>query len=142
MLLRTILHLMSVDVGQSEALPDSLRRSLTDLLRYVAKRLENTTGSQTVAGSKLGTELNWQLKPLYNLSIIFRATLKIRSCLERQVDPFAPRTKKTLQEVQEDFSFSRWRHRSLLLPELLEGVLQVGTAVSHMALYSLHRALL
>ncbi|KAM9559275.1 lysosomal-trafficking regulator [Salvelinus alpinus] len=86
MLLRTILHLMSVDVGQSEALPDSLRRSLTDLLR---------------------------------------ATLKIRSCLERQVDPFAPRPKKTLQEVQEDFSFSRWRHRSLLLPELLEGVLQV-----------------
>uniref|UniRef100_A0A674BXX0 Lysosomal trafficking regulator n=1 Tax=Salmo trutta TaxID=8032 RepID=A0A674BXX0_SALTR len=86
MLLRTILHLMSVDVGQSEALPDSLRRSLTDLLR---------------------------------------ATLKIRSCLERQVDPFAPRPKKTLQEVQEDFSFSCWRHRSLLLPELLEGVLQV-----------------
>uniref|UniRef100_A0A8K9UZ22 Lysosomal trafficking regulator n=1 Tax=Oncorhynchus mykiss TaxID=8022 RepID=A0A8K9UZ22_ONCMY len=92
MLLRTILHLMSVDVGQSEALPDSLRRSLTDLLR---------------------------------------ATLKIRSCLERQVDPFAPRTKKTLQEVQEDFSFSRWRHRSLLLPELLEGVLQVLLGCLH-----------
>ncbi|KAK6329579.1 hypothetical protein J4Q44_G00015570 [Coregonus suidteri] len=86
MLLRTILHLMSVDVGQSEALPDSLRRSLSDLLR---------------------------------------ATLKIRSCLERQADPFAPRPKKTLQEVQDEFSFSRWRHRSLLLPELLEGVLQV-----------------
>ncbi|KAJ7987342.1 hypothetical protein DPEC_G00325490 [Dallia pectoralis] len=86
MLLRTILHLMSVDVDQSESLPDSLRRSLTDLLR---------------------------------------ATLKIRSCLERQADPFAPRTKKTLQEVQDDFSFSRWRHRALLLPELLEGVLQV-----------------
>lgn len=73
---------MSVDVGQSEALPDSLRRSLTDLLRYVVKRLENTTGSQKVAGSnpppppgvgdtKMGTELNWQLKPLYNLSILF-----------------------------------------------------------------------
>lgn len=86
MLLRTILHLMFVDVGQSEALPDNLRRSLTDLLR---------------------------------------ATLKIRSCLERQADPFAPRPKKTLQEVQEDFSFSRYRHRALLLPELLEGVLQV-----------------
>ena len=77
---------MSVDVGQSEALPDSLRRSLTDLLR---------------------------------------ATLKIRSCLDRQADPFAPRPKKTLQEVQDDFSFSRCRHRALLLPELLEGVLQV-----------------
>lgn len=86
MLLRTILHLMSVDVSQSEALPDSLRRSLTDLLR---------------------------------------ATLKIRSCLDRQTNPFAPRPKKTLQEVQEDFSFSRYRHRALLLPELLEGVLQV-----------------
>ncbi|KAI4812815.1 hypothetical protein KUCAC02_024182, partial [Chaenocephalus aceratus] len=86
MLLRTILHLMSVDVSQSETLPDSLRRSLTDLLR---------------------------------------ATLKIRSCLDRQNDPFAPRPKKTLQEVQEDFSFSRYRHRALLLPELLEGVLQV-----------------
>uniref|UniRef100_A0A8C7ILW6 Lysosomal trafficking regulator n=1 Tax=Oncorhynchus kisutch TaxID=8019 RepID=A0A8C7ILW6_ONCKI len=54
-----------------------------------------------------------------------------RSCLERQVDPFAPRTKKTLQEVQEDFSFSRWRHRSLLLPELLEGVLQVLLGCLH-----------
>lgn len=86
MLLRTILHLMSVDVSQSETLPDSLRRSLTDLLR---------------------------------------ATIKIRSCLDRQTNPFAPRPKKTLQEVQEDFSFSRYRHRALLLPELLEGVLQV-----------------
>ncbi|TMS04764.1 Lysosomal-trafficking regulator [Larimichthys crocea] len=86
MLLRTILHLMSVDVSQSETLPDSLRRSLTDLLR---------------------------------------ATLKIRSCLDRQNNPFAPRPKKTLQEVQDDFSFSRYRHRALLLPELLEGVLQV-----------------
>ncbi|XP_058507212.1 lysosomal-trafficking regulator isoform X4 [Solea solea] len=86
MLLRTILHLMSVDISQSETLPDSLRRSLTDLLR---------------------------------------ATLKIRSCLDRQTNPFAPRPKKTLQEVQDDFSFSRYRHRALLLPELLEGVLQV-----------------
>lgn len=86
MLLRTILHLMSVDISQSETLSDSLRRSLTDLLR---------------------------------------ATLKIRSCLERQANPFAPRPKKTLREVQEDFSFSRYRHRALLLPELLEGVLQI-----------------
>uniref|UniRef100_A0A3P8U990 Lysosomal trafficking regulator n=1 Tax=Amphiprion percula TaxID=161767 RepID=A0A3P8U990_AMPPE len=86
MLLRTILHLMSVDVSQNDDLPDSLRRSLTDLLR---------------------------------------ATLKIRSCLDRQSNPFAPRPKKTLQEVQDDFSFSRYRHRALLLPELLEGVLQV-----------------
>lgn len=92
MLLRTILHLMSVDVSQSDRLPDSLRRSLTDLLR---------------------------------------ATLKIRSCLERQNNPFAPRPKKTLQEVQDDFSFSRYRHRALLLPELLEGVLQVLLGCLH-----------
>ncbi|KAL4641356.1 lysosomal-trafficking regulator-like [Arapaima gigas] len=87
MLLRTILHLMSVDLSKAEALPDSLRRSLTGLLR---------------------------------------ATVKIRGCLERQADPFAPRPKRTLQEIQEEFSsFSRHRHRVLLLPELLEGVLHI-----------------
>uniref|UniRef100_A0A8C4XEE4 Lysosomal trafficking regulator n=1 Tax=Erpetoichthys calabaricus TaxID=27687 RepID=A0A8C4XEE4_ERPCA len=86
MILRTILHLMSVDVGRRESLPDTLRRHLTDLLR---------------------------------------ATLKIRSCLEKQADPFAPRPKKTLQEIQDDFTFSKNRHRILLLPELLEGVLQI-----------------
>ncbi|XP_051508273.1 lysosomal-trafficking regulator-like isoform X1 [Myxocyprinus asiaticus] len=85
-LLRTILHLMFVDVGQNKTLPDNLHRSLTDLLK---------------------------------------ATLKIRACLERQADPFAPRPKKTLQEIQEDFSFSRYRHRAFLLPELLESVLQL-----------------
>lgn len=86
MLLRTILHLLSVDVGQSEALPDNLCRSVTDLLQ---------------------------------------ATLKIRTCFERQSKPFAHRPKKTLQELQEEFSFSKYRHRALLLPELLEGVIQL-----------------
>ncbi|MCI4376677.1 hypothetical protein PGIGA_G00191140 [Pangasianodon gigas] len=90
MLLRTILHLMSIDMGQSEVVPNNLRQSLNDLLR---------------------------------------AILKIRTCLDRQafkagVNPFASQTKKTLQEVQEDFAFSRYRHQALLLPELLEGVLQ------------------
>ncbi|KAI4900261.1 hypothetical protein NFI96_016679 [Prochilodus magdalenae] len=85
MLLRTILRLMSVDVAQNEALPDNLRRSLTDLLR---------------------------------------ATLKIHTYYEGQNDPFSPRRKKTLQEVQEELCFSKCRHRTLLLPELLEGVLQ------------------
>ncbi|XP_074118564.1 lysosomal-trafficking regulator isoform X3 [Sminthopsis crassicaudata] len=60
-----------------------------------------------------------------NLIDLLRAALKIRACLEKQSDPFAPRPKKTLQEVQDDFVFSRYRHRSLLLPELLEGVLQI-----------------
>ncbi|XP_036404355.1 LOW QUALITY PROTEIN: lysosomal-trafficking regulator-like [Megalops cyprinoides] len=86
MLLRTVLHLMSLGAGQGEAPPDRLRQNLTDLLR---------------------------------------ATLKIRACLERQADPFAPRPKRTLQEVLEDFSFSRYRHRAMLLPDLLEGVLQI-----------------
>ncbi|XP_074079064.1 lysosomal-trafficking regulator [Macrotis lagotis] len=60
-----------------------------------------------------------------NLIDLLRAALKIRACLEKQPEPFAPRPKKTLQEVQEDFVFSRYRHRALLLPELLEGVLQI-----------------
>ncbi|KAM9212392.1 lysosomal-trafficking regulator isoform 2-T2 [Dugong dugon] len=60
-----------------------------------------------------------------NLTELLRAALKIRTCLEKQPDPFAPRQKKTLQEVQEDFVFSKYRHRTLLLPELLEGVLQI-----------------
>ncbi|XP_066881781.1 lysosomal-trafficking regulator [Kogia breviceps] len=60
-----------------------------------------------------------------NLTELLRAALKIRTCLEKQPDPFAPRQKKTLQEVQEDFVFSKYRHRALLLPELLEGVLRI-----------------
>ncbi|XP_021071161.1 lysosomal-trafficking regulator isoform X2 [Mus pahari] len=86
MLFRTVLHLMSVDVSTAEAMPESLRKNLTELLR---------------------------------------AALKIRACLEKQPDPFSPRQKKTLQEVQEGFVFSKYRHRALLLPELLEGVLQL-----------------
>lgn len=60
-----------------------------------------------------------------NLIELLRTALKIRTCLERQPDPFAPRLKKTLQEVQEGFVFSKYRHRALILPELLEGVLQI-----------------
>ncbi|XP_029766901.1 lysosomal-trafficking regulator [Terrapene carolina triunguis] len=60
-----------------------------------------------------------------NLTDLLRAALKIRTCLEKQSDPFAPRYKKTLQEVQDNFVFSKYRHRALLLPELLEGVLQI-----------------
>lgn len=86
MLFRTVLHLMSVDVSTAEAMPESLRKNLTELLR---------------------------------------AALKIRACLEKQPDPFSPRQKKTLQEIQEGFVFSKYLHRALLLPELLEGVLQL-----------------
>ncbi|KAM4694759.1 lysosomal-trafficking regulator [Discoglossus pictus] len=86
MLLRTVLHLLSVDISSMEVMPDNLRKNLIDLLR---------------------------------------TSLKIKSCLEMKTDPFAPRQKKTLKEVQEDFNFSQFRHRALLLPELLEGVLQI-----------------
>uniref|UniRef100_A0A8D2NCP9 Lysosomal trafficking regulator n=1 Tax=Zonotrichia albicollis TaxID=44394 RepID=A0A8D2NCP9_ZONAL len=87
MLFRTILHLMSLDVSNTETMPDNLRRNITDLLK---------------------------------------AALKIRISLEKQPGPFAPGYKKTLQQlVQEDYIFSRYRHRALLLPEAIEGVLQI-----------------
>ncbi|KAM9383537.1 lysosomal-trafficking regulator [Phaethornis superciliosus] len=87
MLFQTVLHLMSLDIGITETMPDNLRRNLTDLLK---------------------------------------AALKIRICLEKQPDPFASGYKKTLQHpVQDDFSLSRYRHRALLLPEVIEGVLQI-----------------
>uniref|UniRef100_A0A663FD24 Lysosomal trafficking regulator n=1 Tax=Aquila chrysaetos chrysaetos TaxID=223781 RepID=A0A663FD24_AQUCH len=87
MLFRTVLHLMSLDISNTETMPDNLRRNLTDLLK---------------------------------------AALKIRICLEKQPDPFAPGYRKTLQQlVQEDYIFSRYHHRALLLPEVIEGVLQI-----------------
>ncbi|XP_075604856.1 lysosomal-trafficking regulator isoform X2 [Balearica regulorum gibbericeps] len=87
MLFRTVLRLMSLDISNTETMPDNLRRNLTDLLK---------------------------------------AALKIRTCLEKQPDPFAPGYKKTLQQLfQDDFIFSRYRHRALLLPEVVEGVLQI-----------------
>ncbi|NWW86867.1 LYST regulator, partial [Rhynochetos jubatus] len=87
MLFRTVLHLMSLDISNTETMPDNLRRNLTDLLK---------------------------------------AALKIRICLEKQPDPFAPGYKKTLQQpVQDNFLFSRYHHRALLLPEVIEGVLQI-----------------
>ncbi|NXS73466.1 LYST regulator, partial [Pandion haliaetus] len=87
MLFQTVLHLMSLDISNTETMPDNLRRNLTDLLK---------------------------------------AALKIRISLEKQPDPFAPGYKKTLQPpVQEDYIFSRYHHRALLLPEVIEGVLQI-----------------
>uniref|UniRef100_A0A8C3CE43 Lysosomal trafficking regulator n=1 Tax=Cairina moschata TaxID=8855 RepID=A0A8C3CE43_CAIMO len=87
MLFRTVLYLMSLDISNTETMPDNLRRNLTDLLK---------------------------------------AALKIRICLEKQPDPFLPGYKKTLQQpVQDDFVFSRCHHRALLLPEVIEGVLQI-----------------
>ncbi|NXG68610.1 LYST regulator, partial [Baryphthengus martii] len=87
MLFRTVLHLMSLDISNTETMPDNLRRNLTDLLK---------------------------------------AALKIRISLEKQPDPFAPGYMKTLQQpVEDEYIFSRYRHRALLLPEVIEGVLQI-----------------
>ncbi|KAM8954167.1 lysosomal-trafficking regulator isoform 2-T2 [Pelodytes ibericus] len=86
MLLRTVLHLLSVDISSADVMPDNLRKNLIDLLR---------------------------------------TSLKIKFCLEKNTDPFAPRQKKTLEEVKDDFNFSKCRHQALLLPELLEGILQM-----------------
>ncbi|XP_058238437.1 lysosomal-trafficking regulator isoform X2 [Hemibagrus wyckioides] len=90
MLLRTILHLLSINTSPNELLPNSLRQSLTELLRAIRK---------------------------------------IRTCPDRQAfkaggNLFAPLSKTNLQEVQEDLSFSSYLHQALLLPELVEGVLQ------------------
>ncbi|NXC46503.1 LYST regulator, partial [Penelope pileata] len=61
-----------------------------------------------------------------NLTDLLKAALKIRICLEKQPDPFAPEYKKTLQQPdQDDFVLSRYHHRALLLPEVIEGVLQI-----------------
>uniref|UniRef100_A0A803XKW7 Lysosomal trafficking regulator n=1 Tax=Meleagris gallopavo TaxID=9103 RepID=A0A803XKW7_MELGA len=61
-----------------------------------------------------------------NVTDLLKAALKIRICLEKQPHPFAPEYKKTLQQlVQDDFELSRYRHRALLLPEVIEGVLQI-----------------
>uniref|UniRef100_A0A663N122 Lysosomal trafficking regulator n=1 Tax=Athene cunicularia TaxID=194338 RepID=A0A663N122_ATHCN len=87
MLFRTVLHLMSLDISNTDTMPDNLRRNLTDLLK---------------------------------------AALKIRISLEKQPDPFVPGYKKTLQQlVQDECIFSRYCHRALLLPEVIEGVLQI-----------------
>nr|XP_013800926.1 PREDICTED: lysosomal-trafficking regulator [Apteryx mantelli mantelli] len=87
MLFRTVLHLMSLDISNTETMPDNVRRNLTDLLK---------------------------------------AALKIRICLEKQPELFVPGHKKTLQQqVQDEFVSSSCHHRALLLPEVLEGVLQI-----------------
>nr|XP_006122129.1 lysosomal-trafficking regulator isoform X1 [Pelodiscus sinensis]XP_014428565.1 lysosomal-trafficking regulator isoform X1 [Pelodiscus sinensis]XP_025039908.1 lysosomal-trafficking regulator isoform X1 [Pelodiscus sinensis]XP_025039909.1 lysosomal-trafficking regulator isoform X1 [Pelodiscus sinensis]XP_025039910.1 lysosomal-trafficking regulator isoform X1 [Pelodiscus sinensis]XP_025039911.1 lysosomal-trafficking regulator isoform X1 [Pelodiscus sinensis] len=60
-----------------------------------------------------------------NLTDLLKAALKISTCLEKQSDCFTPTQKKTLKEVHGNFVFSNYCHRALLLPELLEGVLQI-----------------
>ncbi|XP_068010972.1 lysosomal-trafficking regulator [Melanerpes formicivorus] len=87
MLFRTVLQLMSLDISNTETMPENLRRNLTDLLK---------------------------------------AALKIRIYLEKQPDPAAAGHERTLQQpIQDDYVFSRYHHRALLLPEVIEGILQI-----------------
>ncbi|XP_060099186.1 lysosomal-trafficking regulator [Heteronotia binoei] len=87
MLFRTVLHLMTVDVNNTETMPDNLRKNLIDLLK---------------------------------------AALKTKCLLEKQCDSFASKQRRQSQKVvQDDCVFSRYCHRVLLLPECIEGVLQI-----------------
>ncbi|XP_048453045.1 lysosomal-trafficking regulator [Rhincodon typus] len=86
MLLRTVLHLLSVDINCRGKMPDTLRKNIADLLRV---------------------------------------TLKIKSYIDNCTDSFVPRLTMTFQEFSEDFSFSTSCHKILLVPELLEVVLQI-----------------
>ncbi|XP_059501535.1 lysosomal-trafficking regulator isoform X2 [Stegostoma tigrinum] len=85
MLLRTVLHLLSVDIICRGKMPDTLRKNIADLLRV---------------------------------------TLKIKNYIDNCTDSFVPRL-TTFQEFSEDFSFSASCHKILLVPELLEVVLQI-----------------
>ncbi|NXX39556.1 LYST regulator, partial [Tricholaema leucomelas] len=87
MLFQTVLHLLSLDISNTETMPENLRRNLTDLLK---------------------------------------AALKIGVYVEKQPDPSATGYERTLQQpVQDDCIFSRYHHRALLLPEVMEGILQI-----------------
>ncbi|XP_061480531.1 lysosomal-trafficking regulator isoform X2 [Rhineura floridana] len=61
-----------------------------------------------------------------NLTDLLKAALKTKCLLEKPYDPFASRQKGVLQEgIQDDPAISKYRHRALLLPEFIEGVLQI-----------------
>lgn len=61
-----------------------------------------------------------------NLIDLLKAALKTKCLLEKQCDPFASKQRRPFQrEVQEDGVFSRFCHRALVLPECIEGVLQI-----------------
>ncbi|XP_069463086.1 lysosomal-trafficking regulator [Ambystoma mexicanum] len=55
---------------------------------------------------------------------LLRCTIKIKAYLDKQSNPFISWQMKT-KDIQQNVTFSRYCHRALLLPELLEGILQV-----------------
>ncbi|XP_063162622.1 lysosomal-trafficking regulator isoform X2 [Candoia aspera] len=60
-----------------------------------------------------------------NLTDLLKAALKVKCILDTLCDPFASRPQGTLQNVIQADLFSQYRHRFLLLPEFIEGVLQI-----------------
>ncbi|KAJ7342276.1 hypothetical protein JRQ81_009999 [Phrynocephalus forsythii] len=61
-----------------------------------------------------------------NLIDLLRAALTAKGLLEKPYHSFFSRQHEALQkEIPGDLAFSRYRHRALLLPEFIEGVLQI-----------------
>ncbi|XP_078239262.1 lysosomal-trafficking regulator isoform X4 [Pogona vitticeps] len=61
-----------------------------------------------------------------NLIDLLKAALTAKCLLEKPYHSFFSRQHGALQkEIQGDLAFSRYRHRALLLPEFIEGVLQI-----------------
>ncbi|XP_077781904.1 lysosomal-trafficking regulator isoform X3 [Podarcis muralis] len=61
-----------------------------------------------------------------NLIDLLRAALKTKCLLEKTYEPFASGQKGALQKgIHGSLAISRYRHRALLLPEFIEGVLQI-----------------
>ncbi|XP_042325199.1 lysosomal-trafficking regulator isoform X2 [Sceloporus undulatus] len=82
MLFRTVLHLIAMNVNNTDTMPVNLKKNITDLLK---------------------------------------AALTTKCLLEKAYNPFASRQ----QEIQGYLAFSWYRHRALLLPEFIDGVLQI-----------------
>ncbi|XP_054831083.1 lysosomal-trafficking regulator [Eublepharis macularius] len=69
-----------------------------------------------------------------NLTDLLKAALKTKCLLEKQCDLFAAKQRRLSQkEVWDDCVFSRYRHRAFLLPECVEGVLQILICCLHSA---------
>ncbi|KAL7987549.1 hypothetical protein Chor_006468, partial [Crotalus horridus] len=60
-----------------------------------------------------------------NLTDLLKAALKVKCILDTLFNPFASRSQGTLQNIMQVNLFSQNRHRFLLLPEFIEGVLQI-----------------
>ncbi|XP_067321110.1 lysosomal-trafficking regulator [Anolis sagrei] len=61
-----------------------------------------------------------------NITDLLKAALVTKYLLEKTHNPFTSRQQETLQkDIQDDIFFSKYHHKALLLPEFVEGVLQI-----------------